>query len=230
VGYAIVIGGGWSWFILVATFFILGSGFTFYKYDYKMRLGSAQEKGGARNWPNILANGGVAAVFGIAAFFSGGVALAFPFLGAMTTAASDTVATEVGLASKSQPRLITRLGRTVAPGTSGGVSPLGFVGAVLAPAVIGVLAFLLHVSNRGLLIIPVAMVSGLVGSLADSVLGATIQRKGACAECGRESENSTHCDKPVRVVSGVSFVDNNIVNLLATLVGAATAFLLAVLL
>ncbi len=94
VGYAILLGGGWSWFIVVATFFILGVGFTFYKYDYKKSLGSAQEKGGARNWPNILANGGAAAMFSIAVLFSNGAALAFPFLGAMTTAASDTVATE----------------------------------------------------------------------------------------------------------------------------------------
>ncbi len=77
------------------------------------------------------------------------------------------------------------------------------------------------------MIIPIALISGLVGSLADSVLGATVQRKGVCTVCGKESENHTHCDKPTRVLSGLPFVDNNIVNLLATLAGAATAFVVA---
>jgi len=51
VGYAVFLGGGWQWFLIIASFFILGVGFTWFKYEYKKSIGSAQEKGGARNWP-----------------------------------------------------------------------------------------------------------------------------------------------------------------------------------
>ena len=73
VGYPILLGGGWQWFAIVATFFVLGVAFTWYRYEYKKSIGSAQEKGGTRNWPNILANGGVAALLGFAEFLGGGL-------------------------------------------------------------------------------------------------------------------------------------------------------------
>jgi len=116
VGYAIFLGGGWRWFVVIASFFILGVGFTWFKYGYKKSIGSAQEKGGARNWPNILANGGLAAVFGVTELIFGGSVFAVAYVGAMSAAASDTVATELGLLSKSAPRLITKLGSRVSPG------------------------------------------------------------------------------------------------------------------
>ncbi len=224
VGYSILLGGGWGWFVIVASFFILGVGFTYYKYEFKKSIGSAQEKGGTRNWPNILANGAVAAVLAGTQLFSGGTTFVASFIGAMSTAASDTVATEVGLLSKSKPRLITQLGKSVVPGTSGGVSALGFLGAILASSVIGGLAFLLNLSSEGLAIIPISIASGLVGAVADSILGATVQRKGYCAVCGTHTENLAHHGEPTKLVSGLPFLDNNVVNLLATIVGAAAAF------
>ena len=129
VGFAVVYGGGFSWFVIVAVFFSLGVVFTLYKYGYKRRLGSAQGKGGARNWPHILANGGLASIAAIWSLASPGVVPAVVFLGAVSTSAADTVATELGLLSHSQPMLITHPSREVTPGTSGGVTPLGFVGA-----------------------------------------------------------------------------------------------------
>jgi hypothetical protein len=107
VGYPILLGGGWRWFVIVATFFVLGVAFTWYRYEYKKSIGSAQEKGGTRNWPNILANGGVAALLGLGEFLGGGLAFSVLYVGAVSAAASDTVATELGLLNRSPPRLIT---------------------------------------------------------------------------------------------------------------------------
>ncbi len=140
VGFAIVYGGGLQWFFIVAVFFILGVAFTLYKYGYKRKIGGAQGKGGARNWPHILANGGFASIVAMLNLLIPGSAMAALFLGAISTSAADTAATELGLLSHSKPRLITNPSKIVAPGTSGGVSPLGFVGAGLASFVIGVLA------------------------------------------------------------------------------------------
>lgn len=232
VGYAIFLGGGWRWFVVIATFFILGVGFTWYKYEHKKKLGGAQEKGGARNWPNILANGGLAAVFGACELLFGGGAFAVLYLGAMSAAASDTVATELGLLNRSAPRLITHPGRSVVPGTSGGVSRLGFGGSLLASFAIGIIAALLGVvpGASPVAVVLISVIGGFAGSVADSLIGATFQRKGVCTVCGAPTESLVHCGKHTRCDSGLGFVDNNIVNLLATVVGAAVSLGIAAML
>ena len=93
VGYPILLGGGWRWFVIVATFFVLGVAFTWYRYEYKKSIGSAQEKGGTRNWPNILANGGVAALLGLGELMGGGLVFSVLYVGAVSAAASYTLAT-----------------------------------------------------------------------------------------------------------------------------------------
>ncbi|MDV3243891.1 MAG: DUF92 domain-containing protein [Nitrososphaerales archaeon] len=227
VGYSIILGGGLQWFAIVAVFFTLGVAFTWYKYEYKKKLGGAQEKGGARNWPNILANGGLASVFAVGGFFNPGPAFAILFLGSVSTAAADTVATELGLLSRHQPRLITNPSKCVRPGTSGGVSTLGFGGAVLASLVIGVMGFFLGIIKSPLLVLLVCLAGGLGGALFDSLLGATFQRKGYCRVCMKPTEALRHCGEPTQMTGGVSFIENNVVNVFATLVGAGAALAVA---
>ncbi len=196
--------------------------FTWYRYEYKKSLGSAQEKGGTRNWPNILANGGVASLLGLGELLGGGLLFSVLYLGAVAAATSDTVATELGLLNKSPPRLIIAPNRTVSPGTSGGVSAMGFAGTLLAGGLIGVVAAILGVAH-GLspaYVLGVSVAGGLVGSVADSVAGATIQRKSFCVVCGKPSENLVHCGEPTRYSSGLRFVDNHVVNVLATIFGS----------
>jgi uncharacterized protein (TIGR00297 family) len=223
VGFPIVFGGGPGWFAVVAVFFVLGVGFTWYKYGYKQKLGTAQEKGGARNWPNILANGGLAAAFASAEYLNGGTIFAALFLGAISTSAADTVATELGLLYEGTPRLITAPRRPVQPGTSGGVSPLGFAGAVLASVVIGVMGIFFEVLPSSFLVVAVCAAGGLGGTLVDSILGALVQRKGYCAVCSKPTEALRHCGEPTKVTGGVAFIENNLVNLLSTAGGAAIA-------
>ena len=222
VGLPILLGGGWRWFVIIATFFIAGVAFTWYRYEYKQSLGSAQEKGGTRNWPNILANGGVASLFGLGELLGGGVYLAVLYIGAVSAAASDTVATELGLLNKSPPRLITDLRQRVSPGTSGGVSPMGMAGTLLASALIGLVAALLGVAAglQPASVFVVAVFGGVVGSVADSLAGAGFQRKSYCVVCGKPSENLVHCGEPTRYASGAKFVDNHVVNVIATVFGA----------
>jgi uncharacterized protein (TIGR00297 family) len=226
VGVAIVYGGGVQWFIIVAVFFALGVAFTLYKYGYKKKLGGAQEKGGARNWPNILANGGMASVFAVCEFFHPGIAFAALFLGSIGTAAADTAATELGLLSRTPPRLIVHPKREVPPGTSGGVSALGFAGAALASLVIGGMAYALGVlggTAGPLLVLTLCVVGGMSGAVVDSFIGATVQRKGYCRVCHRQTEATVHCGEKTMMTGGVPFVENNVVNLLATLAGAGVA-------
>jgi len=223
VGFAVIFGGGFSWFVIVAVFFSLGVVFTLYKYGYKRRLGSAQGKGGARNWPHILANGGVASIAAIWNLSSPGVLPATIFLGAVSTSAADTVATELGLLSHSQPMLITHPSREVTPGTSGGVTPLGFAGAAFASLVIGIMALALGVLPDPYLILPVCVVGGIFGAVSDSLVGATVQRKGYCVVCLKPTEALRHCGERTKATQGKWYIENNIVNVLSTVAGAAAA-------
>ena len=221
VGFAIIYGGGVQWFVIVAVFFTLGVVFTLYKYGYKRRLGGAQGKGGARNWPHILANGGLASILAVINLLAPNVGLAALFLGAISTSAADTAATELGLLSHSQPKLITDRSQVVLPGTSGGVSSLGFVGAAIASLVIGVMAVFLGILPDSLLILPVCLVGGMAGAVFDSLIGATLQRRGYCVVCLKPTEALRHCGEKTRCTEGAPFVENNVVNVLSTMAGAA---------
>jgi uncharacterized protein (TIGR00297 family) len=223
VGFAIVYGGGLEWFFIVAVFFILGVVFTLYKYGYKRKIGGAQGKGGARNWPHILANGGFASIVAMVSLLVPGSAMGALFLGAISTSAADTAATEIGLLSHSKPRLITNPSKVVLPGTSGGVSPLGFLGAIIASVVIGVLAVPLGILPDPYLIVPVCIVGGLFGAVVDSLIGATVQRKGYCVICLKPTEALRHCGEPTVTTGGSPAIENNLVNVLSTVAGGAAA-------
>ncbi len=216
---------GWKWFIIILIFHTVAAQFTKYKYEIKRRKGFAQEKGGAREWPNIFANGGVATLFAIAGGLSSFGVFLFGFIGAVSTATADTLATEIGLLNKDQPRLITNLRKKVPAGTSGGVSLMGEIGTILGGLIIGISALLLEIGNYNSIIIA-AVISGLIGCTFDSFIGATIQGMFKCKKCQNITENKKHCGNQTIKVRGSNFIDNNMVNLMATTVGALFAIII----
>lgn len=122
------------------------------------------------------------------------------FFAAISASLADTLSSEIGILSKTKPWLITTLKR-VEPGTDGAVSELGLLAAVGGAVIISVLGFLFGVSVARTLIVVVA---GVLGSLFDSLMGATIQKK--------------------------SWVDNNEVNFLGSSFGAIAAVVLSIIL
>jgi uncharacterized membrane protein len=70
--------------------------------------------------------------------------------------------------------------------------------------------------------------AGLIGSLADSILGATLQVIYVCAACGRETEkHPTHsCGGQTEKLRGLHWMSNDWVNLGCTLSAALFSMLL----
>lgn len=197
------------------TFFVSSSLLSRWKHAEKQRRGVlAQAKGGRRDAWQVLANGGWPAVWIASGPRLGGGG----FLGGLATAAADTWATELGLLARRRPRLVTT-GQPVAPGTSGAVSAEGMLaacGGALAPGVV----WSLLAGNRGA--VSLAIVAGVAGSLVDSLLGATLQAQFWCEACQQPTEQIVHslCGGQTRRVRGVGWIDNDVVNALATLSGS----------
>ncbi|MCS7117082.1 MAG: DUF92 domain-containing protein [Nitrososphaerota archaeon] len=226
IGFSVVLGGGWSWFITLLTFFVVSTQFTRFKYEYKKKIGCAEGDGGRRSWRNIIANGGVAAFIALMEGVSTNdgferVIYGIAFVGAISTATADTLATEIGLISRSSPRLITNLKRKVPQGTSGGVTLLGEFASIFGSLLIGLVAALLNVANTSVIkVIIISTISGFVGSTIDSILGATVQGLYRCQVCGSLTESIQHHDNPTLLIKGFHHINNHVVNFIATLAGA----------
>jgi len=148
-------------------------------------------------------------------------------IGALATAAADTWASELGVRSRTPPRSIVT-GQLVPPGMSGGVTGLGWLAAGAGALLIGAVfaAFDRARGGRSDAIVR-ALAGGLVGTLADSIAGATIQAGYACAVCGAPAETpGMHCLSPRIQVKGHLWVTNDIVNGLGTATGALVGALL----
>jgi uncharacterized protein (TIGR00297 family) len=167
---------GWRGFVVLVAFFVLGSGATRLGRRRKERLGVAQGRRGARSARHALANCGVAVYLAMLAATAPSPGLyALAFVCAYATAAFDTVSSEIGQAWGGSPVLITTL-RPVPVGTDGAVSLLGTLSGFAAAALIALLATGIGLLGAGSMAI--ILVAAFVGSSADSILGATLERAG----------------------------------------------------
>lgn len=251
VAGAIIVGtvvfgfGGWTWGLVLIAFFVSSSLLSHYRRADKLGVSEKFAKGERRDLGQVLANGGAGALLALVVYFlidlqgqarAGNplyIYLTLAFFGAMATVNADTWATELGVLARETPRLITT-GRPVAPGTSGGVTRYGTLAALTGAAFIGVAAFVLiqlaSLATTGdllladLPIVVIAAAAGLVGSLFDSLLGATVQRIYWCDHCEKETEREEHsCGARTRPLRGWGWMNNDMVNFASSLVGGLLA-------
>jgi uncharacterized protein (TIGR00297 family) len=185
LGVLIIVFSGLSWFLLLLTFFILGGGFTRYKYKYKKSIGIAQSKEGIRSYENVFSNSTAALVLAVAygVFSEHSLPIIYAYLGTVATATGDTLASEIGTTAKERPRMITTL-KFAKPGEDGAVSLLGEFASILGSAIIGLLAYFLGISDNLLLSVVIATAGGFFGTNMDSLLGATLQKNGLLSNSG----------------------------------------------
>ena len=224
--------GGVSWAMLLLTFFISSSALSRLLSKRKAVVNEKFSKGSRRDWGQVLANGGLGTLLVVAQTI-------WPednwpwiaFCGAMAAVNADTWATELGILSSHEPRLITN-GKIVERGTSGGISLVGSLAALGGASAISLLAACFpgeYAASPGstLSIIPAVVLGGLAGSFFDSLLGATVQAIYTCPQCQKETERYPNhsCGADTCLKRGWSWLNNDWVNFFCSAAGAITAWL-----
>jgi uncharacterized protein (TIGR00297 family) len=177
VGVLIGVFGSINWLILLIVFAVTGFIATKYKFEIKKKKGLQEGTKGERTYKNVVANGSVPLMVALVSFALGeqGSDLAsLVYLCAISVAASDTIASEMGVLSPNV-RLITSF-KKVEAGTNGGVSAYGtawaFFGACFA-SVIGWIVLFPGTMPDISILVPAVM--GFIGCNIDSVIGATLE-------------------------------------------------------
>jgi uncharacterized protein (TIGR00297 family) len=194
---------GWSpWYHsalpALITLFVLTWGATRFGRARKLQLGVAEDKRG-RNAAQVAANLGVAGLAAVSSLVHPvpGSGYTVMVVAALAEATADTLASELGEVVGGQPLLVTTF-RRVTPGTDGAISLAGTAAGVCGALVVAAISWAtlkLSVGDTS------AAVLGAVGGLfVDSLLGATIERRG--------------------------WLNNDAVNFLSTLAAALIAILL----
>jgi uncharacterized protein (TIGR00297 family) len=190
-------GAGPTAFAALATLFLMTWISTRLGYGRKLALGLAERREGRDGW-QILANLAVAAAGSVIFIATGNRVWLVAVVTALAEAATDTVASEIGQYRRADARLITTWERVPA-GTDGGVTIPGSIAGMAAGLAIAAVAALGGMLPQTQFWIPVA--AGFAGMLIDSLLGATLQRRG--------------------------WINNQTVNFFATLGAAVLAYALA---
>ena len=168
---------GHSAIAAMAAFFLLGTLSTSFRIGTKQRLNIAERDKGNRTAAQVFANAGVP-------FIIAGLALADPghhplytlmIAAAFSAATADTMSSELGnlYGSKYYDIISFRRGTR---GHNGVISIEGTLIGIAGSAIIAVVYALFHGFTYHVFII---IIAGLIGNLADSIIGATLERRGA---------------------------------------------------
>jgi uncharacterized protein (TIGR00297 family) len=195
VGLVIFLGAGYGGVTLLAAFFVAGTLSTSVGLQSKESLGIAEKRHGSRTAGQVIANGGVAALCSACLLLwpKEAVMLHVALAGSLAAASADTVSSELGNVFGIKYYNIITFKKDI-KGLDGVISLEGTLAGVGASALIAMIYYLF---SGGMNEAAIILLAGIVGNVADSVLGATLERK-------RQLEN-------------------NMVNFLNTLTGAIVA-------
>lgn len=214
VGLLTVLGLGLKGLLILALFFISSSFWSKIKSARKKKAEDMAVKGSQRDWMQVAANGGPAALSSMLYFFTAHPVWLLGFCICNSAANSDTWASEIGSMSKKNPFFLKTL-RRAERGTSGAVSFLGTTAAVLGAFVIAMASYYLFALTRKEFLF--ILLFGFCGNLVDTILGAFVQAGYSCPACGAKTEKTQHCGQKTRLNKGFSLFNNDSVNFLSGL-------------
>lgn len=182
------------------------------------------EKSGSRDFAQVFSNLFPTLVLAFIYYITKNAAFIIGAGASMAAAFADSSASDIGVLSKKPPvDIFTH--KQVKPGISGGISLLGTLSAALSSLFVSAVFLVFYPKMLwGFLIIALA---GFLGTLLDSALGSKLQVKYKCAVCKEITEKSNHCNRYCEKISGISFINNDGVNLICSLFAGTLAFICA---
>ncbi len=197
-GLVIFLGTGYTGVLLLFSFFIMGVLATSHKKAQKARLHAEGAHPQTRKASQVFANGGVAALLGLAALADPAHQSLYTLMlaASMAAATADTLSSELGMVYGQRTYNILSFKKEPA-GLDGVVSLEGTLLGATGALMIAVLYALATSFNVYLIYVTIA---GITGTLVDSILGAAFERK--------------------------HYIGNDVVNFLNTLTGALVAWAL----
>jgi uncharacterized protein (TIGR00297 family) len=188
----------WQGYAVVVFYFLVGSAVTKIGMAEKEAAGIAEKRSGARGPENVWGSALVATLCALGTLVVPSEfhpLLALGYVASFSTKLSDTSASEIGKAYGQHTFLITTL-KPVPRGTEGAVSLEGTVAGVAGSAAIAIIAYLVGLIS--LVGIGICMVAAFIATNLESVIGATLQHR-------------------------LTWLTNELVNVINTLIGAIAA-------
>lgn len=248
--------------LILILFYYSSSKLTKWKQDFKAKIEEDYAVGGQRNWIQVLASSFLATLAALAFYYYCGedqhISFGAPanpanvltigqftvhkstlatylwavYLAHYCTANADTWASELGVLSTHDPRLVTTLFTRVVPrGTNGGMSLFGTAASGAGGAFIGAIfwlfSYLPSLQGNGQQaaaqypVLIYSLLCGLLGSLVDSVLGATVQatyyskERKCIVKHTSPAERTASKDKSIVRICGADILSNEAVNFLS---------------
>lgn len=219
---------------MLMVFFFTSTKLTKFRSELKSNQDADSNKK-PRSCANVLCNSAPAVVFAILYSLEAGCCeininlssphlfarscMSLAVLGSMSCSCADTWASEIGSVFNTETTRLIINGRKVPAGTNGGVTVIGLLCSVAGGATMGLVfasinwIFAAEQIFQPSLILTGA-VCGILGSVVDSLLGATLQYSGF----NIETKQVVSVPGPSVVhVSGENLLNNHAVNLLSTL-------------
>ncbi|HSR40126.1 MAG TPA: DUF92 domain-containing protein, partial [Phnomibacter sp.] len=217
IGILIWTAGGWTLALPLLIFFVSGS-----LLGRLPRTNTTDAKHGrARDWMQVLANGGIAALFmWLHTFLPQGTWVLAAWV-SVAISMADTWSSEIG--QWAGGKVVNIMGfKPMQAGLSGGVSWQGTLAGLAGALVIGLLGYV--VAGFDWLATGIVTLAGFAGMLADSLLGSVCQAGYARAD-GLLTENREEAvdSNPVK---GWGWMTNDWVNLLSNVIICLLALLL----
>jgi len=177
------------------------------------------EKSGKKDIVEIIANVVTGAVFIILYKITKVNIYFLVYASIMAESLADSLASDIGVLSKKSPINILTLKKSE-PGLSGNISALGLASSFFGSLIIAIIFSIFNFQTSSLIIITL---SGFLGAIFDSILGATIQVKYKCQKCSKIVEKKIHCEKETIYYKGIKIINNDTVNLISNVFAAIIA-------
>ncbi len=165
---------GWQGFVLMCSYFILGTAVTYVGKDIKEAKGIAEKRSGARGPENLWGSAAVGACCAVGYAINPDPLWLLGYTASISTKLADTFASEIGKAYGKHTYLITSF-QAVPAGTEGAVSLEGTIAGVIGSLLIALVGWLVHLISSWDM--AGCAIAAFWATTLESLIGATLQNR-----------------------------------------------------